>query len=112
MGKRGARTASLPRPHSAFASLMYCTNLGCVSRCPGAGAAIAHRCPATGAVHKAPNAHDPSAPGLPTTARETTSPGRRAFRAAGEQWHTPGDRMAYGTDHIEFLSIIQRAFFA
>jgi len=29
----GARVVSEPRPHSAIASLMYCTSLGWVSRC-------------------------------------------------------------------------------
>src|SRR5437016_13934352 len=32
-GKRGARTISEPRPHSAIASLMYWTSLTWVSRC-------------------------------------------------------------------------------
>src|SRR5205807_4527661 len=31
-GSRGARTVSEPRPHSAMASLMYCTSLTWVSR--------------------------------------------------------------------------------
>jgi hypothetical protein len=32
-GSRGGRHSSVPYPHSADASLMYCTNFTCVSRC-------------------------------------------------------------------------------